>query len=205
MTDRHFVSDIAFTKSVKEEQERLGSRETYERMMAANDWNDKVTPDLAAFLAHQQSFYMASVNADGQPYIQHRGGPKGFIKVIDEKTLGIADFRGNRQYISLGNLGENNKVHLFIMDYLNRSRIKIWAEAEVSEDPELIKTLRIDGYRARTERALIFRIAAWDANCPQHIPQRIDLADAQDFIGKLQARVAELEEENAELRSFVKS
>ncbi|MEM8796652.1 MAG: pyridoxamine 5'-phosphate oxidase family protein [Pseudomonadota bacterium] len=204
MADRHFVSDIAFTKSVKAEQERLGSRETYERMMTAKDWNDKVTPDLAAFLAHQQSFYMASVNAEGQPYIQHRGGPKGFIKVIDDKTLGIADFRGNRQYISLGNLGENNKVHLFIMDYLNRSRIKIWAEAEVSEDPELIKTLRIDSYRARTERALVFRIAAWDANCPQHIPQRIDLADAQDFIGKLQARVAELEEENAELRSFVK-
>ncbi len=170
---REYVSDIAFTDKVKEIQKQKGSRDTYAHMEQRGSWDDTVTDYLAGFLAERDSFYMATVNSDGYPYIQHRGGPKGFLKVIDKHTLGFADFKGNRQYISYGNLVENNKVSLFFMDYPNRTRIKLWGTAEVNEDDEaLIKKLSVSDYKGDVERAFIIHVEAWDRNCPQHINPR---------------------------------
>jgi len=170
---REYVSDIAFTDKVKEIQKQKGSRDTYAHMEQRGSWDDTVTDYLAGFLAERDSFYMATVNSDGYPYIQHRGGPKGFLKVIDKHTLGFADFKGNRQYISYGNLEENNKVSLFFMDYPNRTRIKLWGTAEVNEDDEaLIKKLSVSDYKGAVERAFIIHVEAWDRNCPQHINPR---------------------------------
>ena len=170
---REYVSDIAFTDKVKEIQKQKGSRDTYAHMEQRGSWDDTVTDYLAGFLAERDSFYMATVNSDGYPYIQHRGGPKGFLKVIDKYTLGFADFKGNRQYISYGNLEENNKVSLFFMDYPNRTRIKLWGTAEVNEDDEaLIKKLSVSDYKGAVERAFIIHVEAWDRNCPQHINPR---------------------------------
>ena len=170
---REYVSDIAFTVKVKEIQKQKGSRDTYAHMEQRGSWDDTVTDYLAGFLAERDSFYMATVNSDGYPYIQHRGGPKGFLKVIDKHTLGFADFKGNRQYISYGNLIENNKVSLFFMDYPNRTRIKLWGTAEVNEDDEaLIKKLSVSDYKGDVERAFIIHVEAWDRNCPQHINPR---------------------------------
>lgn len=170
---REYVSDIAFTDKVKEIQIQKGSRDTYAHMEQRGSWDDTVTDYLAGFLAERDSFYMATVNSDGYPYIQHRGGPKGFLKVIDKHTLGFADFKGNRQYISYGNLVENNKVSLFFMDYPNRTRIKLWGTAEVNEDDEaLIKKLSVSDYKGDVERAFIIHVEAWDRNCPQHINPR---------------------------------
>lgn len=170
---REYVSDIAFTDKVKEIQKQKGSRDTYAHMEQRGSWDDAVTDYLAGFLAERDSFYMATVNSDGYPYIQHRGGPKGFLKVIDKHTLGFADFKGNRQYISYGNLVENNKVSLFFMDYPNRTRIKLWGTAEVNEDDEaLIKKLSVSDYKGAVERAFIIHVEAWDRNCPQHINPR---------------------------------
>ena len=206
------VSDIAFTPAVKAAQTRLGSRNGYARMEEKGGWRDRVTPDLAAFLAERDSAYLATATADGQPYIQHRGGPKGFIKVIDEKTLAFADYAGNRQYISLGNLSENDKAHLFLMDYANRQRIKIWGRARmVEDDRELVATLFDDGYRAAPERALVFEIEAWDVNCPQHITPRFteeQIGDAvasvrhqsRTTIDTLNTKIAKLEAELATLK-----
>ncbi len=170
---REYVSDIAFTDKVKEIQKQKGSRDTYAHMEQRGSWDDTVTDYLAGFLAERDSFYMATVNSGGYPYIQHRGGPKGFLKVIDKHTLGFADFKGNRQYISYGNLVENNKVSLFFMDYPNRTRIKLWGTAEVNEDDEaLIKKLSVSDYKGAVERAFIIHVEAWDRNCPQHINPR---------------------------------
>ena len=167
------VSDIAFTPSVKAAQGKHGSRRAYARMEQRGGWQSKVTPELAEFIAQRDSFYLATASADGQPYIQHRGGAKGFLKVLDEFTLAFADFSGNAQYISLGNLAENNKAFLFLMDYPNRKRIKIWGTAEFAEDDEeLLKRVSDPGYRGKPERVLVFRIQAWDVNCPQHIQPR---------------------------------
>ncbi len=167
-----FASDIAFTDSVKAIQTRYGSRDSYARI-EENWWPDHITPELAGFISERDSFYMATVNAEGQPYIQHRGGPKGFLKVLDDRTLGFADFKGNRQYISYGNLEDNNKVSLFLMDYPNRTRIKIWGTAEVKEnDQALIDQLSVSGYKGKAERAFIIHVQTWDRNCPQHITPR---------------------------------
>ena len=167
------ISDIAFTPAVKAAQEQRGSREAYARMEQRGGWQHKVTADLAEFIAQRDSFYLATASADGQPYIQHRGGPKGFLKVLDEQTLAFADFVGNAQYISIGNLDENDKVFLFLMDYPNRRRIKIWATAEVVEgDDKLLKRLVDSGYGGQPERAIVFQVEAWDMNCPQHIEPR---------------------------------
>ncbi|PHS69275.1 MAG: pyridoxamine 5'-phosphate oxidase [Methylophaga sp.] len=169
---KQYASDIAFTKSVKKIQTQNGSRESYAKI-EKHWWPDMITPELAAFIAQRDSFYMATVNSDGQPYIQHRGGPKGFLKVIDDHTLGFADFRGNRQYISYGNLEDNNKVSLFLMDYPNRSRVKIWGTAEVIEDDQqLISQLSVSDYKGKVERAFIIKVETWDRNCPQHITPR---------------------------------
>ena len=169
---KQYASDIAFTDSVKAIQTSHGSRNSYARV-EKDWWPDCITAELAGFIAERDSFYMATVNGEGQPYIQHRGGAKGFLKMIDEHTLGFADFRGNRQYISYGNLEENNKVCLFLMDYPNRTRIKIWGTAKVIEgDQELINKLSISDYKGKSERAFIIQVETWDKNCPQHINQR---------------------------------
>ncbi len=165
-------SDVAFTDTVKAIQTRMGSRKAYARMEESGGWETEILPELAAFIAEQQSFFLATANAEGQPYIQHRGGPPGFLRVLDPQTLAFADFRGNKQYISIGNLEDNPKVHLFLIDYANRRRVKIWGEAKVVEDdPELVARLFPEGYDARAERALVIHVTAWDENCPQHIPR----------------------------------
>jgi uncharacterized protein len=170
--------------------------------MEERPWNTTVTSDLAAFIAAQTSFFMATATADGQPYIQHRGGPAGFIHVLDEKTLAFADFAGNRQYLSQGNLADNPKAHLFLIDYVNRQRIKIWGTAKVVEnDPELLAKLMPQGYKARPEQVIVFTITAWDSNCPQHIPQKLDLADVVAVIAERDKRIAELEAEVARLNA----
>jgi len=170
---REYTSDIAFTDTVKKIQKEKESRSAYASMEQRGSWESTVTEFLASFISQRDSFYMATVNAEGQPYIQHRGGPKGFLKVIDNKTLGFADFSGNRQYISYGNLQENNKVCLFFMDYPNRTRIKLWGTSEVTEtDGTLIEKLADSDYKANIERAFLINIEAWDRNCPQHITPR---------------------------------
>jgi predicted pyridoxine 5'-phosphate oxidase superfamily flavin-nucleotide-binding protein len=195
-------SDVAFTPTVKAVQERRGSRKLYRRMEERGSWRTAVTPELASFLAERDSCYLATANADGQPYVQHRGGPKGFIHVLDDKTLGFADFVGNRQYITTGNLAENDRAFLFLMDYAHRHRIKIWGRARaVTDDAALLARLMPSGYAARPEQAIVFSIEAWDVNCQQHIPQKFDASDVAASIEKLNARIAELEVENARLRA----
>lgn len=178
---KEYISDIAFTDKVKELQKKYGSRNTYAHMEQGTGWRDTVTKQLADFLAERDSFYMATVNGEGQPYIQHRGGPKGFLKVIDDKTLGFADFRGNRQYISFGNLEENNKVCLFLMDYPGRKRIKLWGTAEVSENVDMIRKLAVSDYQGVAERTFIIHVNAWDINCPQHILPRYTRQEIRDL------------------------
>jgi hypothetical protein len=194
-------SDVAFTASVKAVQERRGSRQAYRQIAEKGGWCTTVTPELAAFLAERNSMYLATANAGGQPYIQHRGGPKGFLRVLDEKTLAFVDYAGNRQYISTGNLAENDQAFLFLTDYAHRRRVKIWGRAKVVENnPELMALLMPSGYRARGEQVILFAIEAWDVNCPQHIPQLIDAAEVAVAFEKLQTQIAELEGEIAQLR-----
>lgn len=200
---KNYPSDIAFSPAVKEVQRRQGSRASYARMEKSGGWSTAIDDGLAAFIAEQTSFFLATANAEGQPYIQHRGGPAGFLRVIDPHTLGFADFRGNRQYISVGNLSENPKVHLFLIDYVQRSRVKIWGEARVVEDdPALLASLKVDGYKATVERAIVIDVRAWDANCPQHIPQRFDAADVARTLAEKDEKIASLE---AELRAMRRS
>jgi predicted pyridoxine 5'-phosphate oxidase superfamily flavin-nucleotide-binding protein len=169
-------------------------------MEQGGSFQTAIDENLERFIAEQSSFFIATSNAEGQPYIQHRGGPPGFLRVLDEHTLGFVDFRGNRQYISQGNLAENPKVHLFLIDYVHRHRIKIWGEAKVVEgDAALIKRLMPEDYGARPEQAILISVTAWDANCPQHIPQRFEAADVTFAIASKDQRIAELERELAEL------
>ncbi len=203
MTDSSLSSDVAFTPAVKALQQRKGSRGGYRRMEEKGGWETTVTPELAAFLAERDSFFLATASADGQPYIQHRGGAAGFLRVIDERTLGFADFRGNRQYVSLGNLSENPKAYLFLIDYARRQRIKIWGTARVVEDdPALIERLRPEGYAGTPEQAILFQIAAWDANCPQHIPQLIAAKDVAAALAERDRRILVLEAELARARAM---
>ncbi len=170
---REYISDIAFTETVKKIQKEKGSRNSYANMEQYHSWESTVTPFLKNFIDARDSFYMASVNSEGYPYIQHRGGPKGFLKVINEQTLGFADFSGNRQYISYGNLTDSNKVSLFLMDYPNKVRVKLWGTAEIIEtNKELIKQLSVSDYKANLEHAFIIHIEAWDRNCPKFITPR---------------------------------
>lgn len=195
------TSDVAFTPTVKAIQTRKGSRASYAKLERRGGWESRVTPELAEFLAERGSFYLATASADGRPYVQHRGGPRGFLRVLDEHTLAFADFRGNRQYISLGNLAENDRAFLFLMDYARRRRVKIWGRARVVEgDLSLLERLSDPAYEARPEQAIVFEIEAWDTNCPQHIPQRIDAADVRTAIDELQGRISVLEDENRTLR-----
>lgn len=202
MTKR--VSDIGFTGPVKARQEQLGSRADLDRVISENDWPDRITEDLAKFLAQRSSFYMASVSDTGHPYIQHRGGPPGFLKVLDDRTLAFGDFAGNRQYISLGNLDQNDRVHLFFMDYGNRQRVKLWGRASVVEnDEDLLQRLSPASYKARIERAIVISVEAWDLNCPQHIPELYGEHVIRTVTQRLTHRIAALEAENAELRTWI--
>ena len=195
-------SDIAFTASVKAMQSRRGSREAYARMEVRGGFQTKITPELIAVLAEVDTAYLATANAAGQPYVQHRGGPKGFICTLDETILGFADYAGNRQYITLGNLAENDQAFLFLMDYAHRRRVKVWGSARIIEaDPELLSRLMRKGYPARAERAVLFEVRAWDVNCPRHIPQKLDAAEVAEVLTKLQARIQFLEAENDKLRA----
>ena len=201
MPDTHAISsDVAFTPAVKAVQARKGSREAYARVEQNGGWRTEVDEDLAGFLAAQDSLFLATATADGQPYIQHRGGPKGFVKILDKNTLAFADYGGNRQYITQGNLSENPKAYIFVMDFARRRRVKIWGQARVvDDDPALLKSLMPVGYKARPEQVILFRISAWDTNCPQHIPQKFDAADVAAALASRDARIAELEAELAKL------
>jgi uncharacterized protein len=195
------ASDIAFTPTIKAIQEERGSRAAYARMEARGGFRTDITDDLVTFLADVDTAYLATSNASGQPYAQHRGGPKGFIRVIDPHTIGFADYVGNQQYISTGNLLENAKAFLFLMDYAHRRRTKIWGKARVvTDDPELIAQLMPDSYRAKPQQVILFEIEAWDTNCPQHIPQKLDAVDVAQAVARLEANIVALETENADLR-----
>lgn len=181
-------AEIAFTDSVKAAQSRYGSRKAYAGFEFDEERRDRLTEREIAFLAERDSFYMGSVGENGWPYVQHRGGPMGFLKVLDEKTVGFADFRGSRQYISVGNLNADDRVSLFLMDYPNRRRLKLWARARIvheNEDPELVARLEDPSYRARVERGVVMTIEAVDWNCPQHITPRYSQADVERLVGSL--------------------
>jgi uncharacterized protein len=188
------ISDIAFTPTVKTVQEKKGSRENYAKMEQKGGWSDTVTDDLAQFIGERDSFYLGTASGDGQPYIQHRGGKPGFLKVVDERTLAFADFKGNRQYLSTGNLLDNDKAYIFLMDYPNRRRIKIWGTAKVvDDDPILIAQLTDTDYKGKPEQAIVFTITAWDVNCPQHITRRYTETEVSEIVDPLKERIAELE------------
>jgi predicted pyridoxine 5'-phosphate oxidase superfamily flavin-nucleotide-binding protein len=190
-----YTSDIAFTDTVKRIQAERGSRRSYERMERANGGFPSTIPgDVAAFIAQRDSMYIATANAAGQPYVQHRGGPPGFLKVLDDHTLAFADFVGNKQYITTGNLLENDRAFLFLMNYADRERIKIWGRARVvTDDKALLDRLADPSYPGRVEQAIVFDVEAWNANCPQHIPQLVHLDDVHQTVAALRERNAYLE------------
>ena len=172
-----YPSDVAFSKAVKEVQSARGSRAAYARVEQGGGFETEVTDELRAFLAEVDSAFLATASADGQPYVQHRGGPRGFIRARPDGTLGFVDHAGNRQYVSTGNLSENDRYCLLAIDYASRRRIKIWGEARVVEDdPALLASLMPAGYDARPEQAIVIHVTAWDENCPQHIPRKVDVS-----------------------------
>ena len=195
------ASDIAFTPTVKAIQTTRGSRDSYARIEQRGGFRTAITADLVDFLGEIDTAYLATTNSLGQPYAQHRGGPKGFIRQVDAETLGFVDFAGNRQYVTTGNLAENDRAFLFLMDYAHRRRIKLWGRARVvAGDDGLIDRLMPEGYPARPEQVILFTVAAWDANCPQHIPQKMNVADAASLVEGLRARIVSLEADNTHLR-----
>jgi predicted pyridoxine 5'-phosphate oxidase superfamily flavin-nucleotide-binding protein len=191
-----YTSDVAFTDSVKRIQAERGSRRSYERIeRSMGGFPDTITPELAAYIAERDSIYLATANAGGQPYIQHRGGPPGFLKVLDPHTLAFADFAGNKQYITTGNLAENERAFLFLMNYAEGERIKIWGRARVvTNDAALLARLADDAYHARVEQAIVFDVEAWNANCPQHIPRLVRATEVAETTSALRRRIAYLEE-----------
>jgi predicted pyridoxine 5'-phosphate oxidase superfamily flavin-nucleotide-binding protein len=194
-------SGVVFPEAARRAQAERGSALVYEKK-AALGFPDRVTPELEGFIAELDTAFLATVSADGAPYIQHRGGPKGFIKVIDERTLGFSDFAGNRQYITISNLAGNERAFLFLLDFANRQRIKLWGRTRVIEkDAVLMEWLVDPGYRARPERAIVFTIEAWDVNCSQHITKRYTQSEIAGAVAGLRERIASLEAENAVLRT----
>jgi predicted pyridoxine 5'-phosphate oxidase superfamily flavin-nucleotide-binding protein len=194
-------SDLVFPPAVRRAQAERGTAQAYARKIEQG-FPDTVTPELAAFIAEQDTAFLATASAAGAPYIQHRGGPKGFIKVVDERTLGFADYRGNKQFITLGNLSENDRAYLFLIDFSRRQRIKLWGRARVVEnDDALVATPFDHGYRAKPERAILFTIEAWDVNCSQHITARMTADEVEGLLGTVQERIAALQAENARLRA----
>ncbi len=194
-------SDVAFTPAVKAVQARKGSRRAYGRMEQNGSWETRIAGELKAQIEAQTSVFLATASADGQPYIQHRGGPPGFLRVLDERTIAFVDFAGNRQFITQGNLSENPRAQLFLIDYALRQRIKIWGTARVVEgDGDLTARLMPPGYGARPEQVVVFNVAAWDVNCPKHIPQRFEAADVAAALEARDQRIAQLEAEMKLLR-----
>jgi predicted pyridoxine 5'-phosphate oxidase superfamily flavin-nucleotide-binding protein len=193
-------SDLVFPPAARRAQEARGSAQGYANKVAAG-FPDRVTPDLAAFIAGLDTAFLATVSEAGAPYIQHRGGPKGFIKVLDDRTLGFADFAGNRQYLTLSNLAGNDRAYLFLLDFANRRRVKLWGRARIVEGDGLLERLVDPDYRARPERALLFTIEAWDVNCSQHITARYSEAEVAEAVTALRDRIVALEAENARLRT----
>jgi len=196
-------SSRVFTPAVQQAQAERGSAKAYARRIAEG-FPDRVTPELAKFIAEQDTAFLATASGDGAPYMQHRGGPKGFIKVIDERTLGFADYRGNRQYITLANLSENDRAFLFLLDPARRQRIKIWGRARmIEDDPKLVERLFDGGYKAKPERAILFTIEAWDVNCSSHIVTRFTEEEIEEAFAAVKTKIAELEAENARLRAAI--
>jgi predicted pyridoxine 5'-phosphate oxidase superfamily flavin-nucleotide-binding protein len=191
----HKFAEIAFTPGVKNEQELKGSRRSYARLEQGDANPDWLGKNEAAFIAARDSFYMATVSETGWPYIQHRGGPEGFVRVIDSKTIGFADFAGNRQYISVGNLRANDRVSLFFMDYANRTRLKLLGRVRFTGDGDaaLRKLLNVPGYRARVEHGMIISVEGYDWNCPQHITPRFSQSQVMSLVVPLKERIAELQ------------
>ncbi|KAF3883783.1 MULTISPECIES: pyridoxamine 5'-phosphate oxidase family protein [Nostocales] len=188
--------EIAFTPEVQAAQTQRGSRQSYEKYIANGPANDTITSKVEEFIAQLNGFYLGTVGSNGYPYIQFRGGPPGFLKVLDEKTLGFADFSGNVQYITVGNLSGNDKAFLFLMDYRHRRRIKIWGRAQYVEgDSQWTEKLQIPGYPAKVERSILFHVEAISENCPQHIPIRYSETEVEAMMAPLQARIAELEQQ----------
>lgn len=204
MDDSHVPpsSDVAFTQAVKAVQKRRGSRADFLDMEAKGGWPTTIPPNLADFIAQVRTCYLATASASGRPYVQHRGGAPGFLRVLDSRTVGFADFRGNKHYITTGNLEENPRAHLFLMDYARRRRVKLWGTARIVEDDhDLIRRLSLETYPAEAEQAIVFEVEAWDINCTRHIPVLLPADDVSAAIGKLEARIAELEKENAALKA----
>jgi predicted pyridoxine 5'-phosphate oxidase superfamily flavin-nucleotide-binding protein len=188
-------SDIAFTPAVRELQTRQGSRSKYEAFDRATDRRDQLSEREAEFIRHSDHFFQATVGETGWPYVQHRGGPPGFLEVLDDRTIAYADFRGNVQYISVGNLTGDDRVSLILMDYANKRRLKILGRArvvEAADDPELIARVTVPGYKATVERAVVISVEAWDWNCPQHITQRFTVAEVETLVAPLQAEIERL-------------
>lgn len=202
MSKNHvYSSDIAFTDTVKAIQEKKGSRRAYSNMEHNGGWKTEINDDLKRFIEAQISVFLGTANTEGQPYIQHRGGPPGFLKVLDKKTIGFVDFTGNRQFISSGNLADNPKFHLFLIDYANKQRVKIWGEARaVDTDDELVAKFMPQDYKARAEQIILLDVFAWDANCPQHIPQRYEASDVERLLAERDRKIAALETEIKILR-----
>ena len=201
MDARTYPSDVVFTPTVKALQQARGSRQAYARMEEGRGWQTGITDEVRGFIEAQTTLFLATANLDGQPYMQHRGGPPGFLHVLDAHTLAFADFTGNHQFVSIGNLSENARSQLFLMDYAHRQRLKIWGEARVETDPALVERLMPAGYKARAEQAIVFTVKAWDANCSQHIPQLIPVEEVVPAIVERDRRIAELEEELALLKN----
>jgi predicted pyridoxine 5'-phosphate oxidase superfamily flavin-nucleotide-binding protein len=199
-----YPSDVAFTATVKALQAARGSRRAYARMEERGSWKTRITPDLAEFIGVQTSVFLATANGHGQPYIQHRGGPAGFLRVLDETTIAFADFVGNRQFITQGNLADNPRAHLFLIDYAKPARVKIWGEARVvDDDVAFVASLMPGGHDARAEQAIVFTVAAWDVNCPRHIPRRFESAEVAALLADRDRRIEALEAELARLRLLV--
>ena len=195
-------SDIAFTPTVKAIQTKRGSRGAYARMEAQGGFRTAIDDRLITMLVQANSAYLGTATADGQPYIQHRGGPRGFIRVVGERTLGFADYSGNRQYVSTGNLADNPKAFLFLMDYARKGRIKIRGTARFTQNPAVIAQLMPEDYRAQPEAALLFDIEAWDINCPQHIPQKFDADQVAAALAERDAEIAQIKSEIGRLKGI---
>ncbi len=198
-------ADIAFTEAVQKIQKQRGSDKIYGKLLEPEaDPGNQLGENEAAFIAGRDGFYQATVSQTGWPYVQFRGGPAGFLKVLDAKTIAYADFSGNRQYVSAGNLTDSDKISLILMDYPNRRRLKIWGRARLEDDEKLIGQLHVQGYKARPERAVVIMVQAFDWNCPQHIPQRLTVAELEPVLATMRQQIAQLQEENRELKEFLK-
>ena len=195
-------AETAFTPAVREMQEQQGSARMYDRMLDPSaERGDRLGPNEVQFISLRDGFYQATVGETGWPYVQFRGGPRGFLKVLDDKTIAYADFRGNRQYISDGNLKGDDRIALILVDYPNSARIKIFGRARLSDDPDLIARLKDDGYRARVERAVVITVEGFDWNCPQHLPVRLTVEELEPVLAPIRKELSDLKAENAALKA----